>query len=53
MTEGSVLERVSRQVPALLDPSIGYAGLLDSQQGRQMLISIWKEYATAALPYPI
>ena len=53
LTEGSVLERVSRQAPALLDPSIGYAGMLDSQQGRQMLISIWKEYATAAQPYPI
>jgi homocysteine S-methyltransferase len=53
LTEGSVLERASRQAPALLDPSIGYAGMLDSQQGRQMLISIWKEYATAALPYPI
>jgi homocysteine S-methyltransferase len=53
LTEGSVLERVSRQVPALLDPSIGYAGMLDAQPGRQMLISIWKEYATAALPYPI
>ncbi len=53
LTEGSVLERVSRQVPALLDPSIGYAGLLDAQQGRQMLISIWKEYAAAAQPYPI
>ncbi len=53
LTEGSVLERVSRQVPALLDPAIGYAGMLDSQQGRQMLISIWKEYAAAAAPFPI
>jgi homocysteine S-methyltransferase len=53
LTEGSVLERVSRQVPALLDPSIGYAGMMDSQQGRQMLISIWKDYATAAAPFPI
>jgi homocysteine S-methyltransferase len=53
LTEGSVLERVSRQAPALLDPSIGYAGLLDSQHGRQMLSSIWKEYATAAAPFPI
>jgi homocysteine S-methyltransferase len=52
LTEGSVLERVSRQAPALLDPSIGYAGLLDSQQGRQLLISIWKEYAAAATPFP-
>lgn len=53
LTEGSVLERVSRQAPALIDPSIGYAGMLDSQQGRQMLIAIWKEYATAAGPFPI
>jgi homocysteine S-methyltransferase len=53
LTEGSVLERASRQAPALLDPSIGYAGMLDSQQGRQMLISIWKEYAAAAQPFPI
>jgi len=53
LTEGSVLERVSRQAPALLDPSTGYAGMLDSQQGRQMLSSIWKEYATAAAPFPI
>ena len=53
LTEGSVLERVSRQAPALIDPSIGYAGMLDSQQGRQMLSSIWKEYATAAAQFPI
>lgn len=53
LTEGSVLERVSRQAPALMDPSILYAGMMDSQQGRQMLSAIWKEYATAAAPFPI
>ena len=53
LTEGSVLERVSRQAPELIDPSIGYAGLLDSRPGRQLLSSVWKEYAAAAAPFPI
>jgi len=53
LTEGSVLERVSREAPALLDPATGYAGLLDSDRGRALLGALWKEYAQAAAPFPI
>ena len=53
LTEGAVLERVSREAPQLLDPSIGYAGLLAQDAGRELLATIWHEYASAAAPFPV
>jgi homocysteine S-methyltransferase len=53
LTEGSVVERVARQAPALVDPATGAAGLLDSGLGRDLLTALWQEYAAAAAPFPI
>ena len=53
LAEGAVLERVRRARPELLDPLIENSGMIYSEEGRQVLAAIYREYISIGASYDL